>query len=80
MGHPVLQVVDGNFRNRTELLVRHVHEGADLDLEEGRDALRNLQRIWRRPVNMETVVDDQIKLMTFDGSKHSEEDLSSSAA
>ena len=80
MGHPVLQVVDGNFRNRTELLLKHSHEGADLDLEEARDALKNLQRIWRRPVNLETAVEDQVKLLTFDGQKHSEEDLSSSAA
>ena len=80
MGHPILQVVDGNFRNRSELLLRHVHEGMDLDLEEARDAIRNLQRIWRRPVNLETAVEDQLKLFTFDGEKHSEEDLSTSAA
>jgi stage V sporulation protein R len=80
MGHPVLQVVDGNFRNRTELLLKHSHEGSDLDLEEARDALKNLQRIWGRPVNMETQVEDQVKLLTFDGERHTEEDLSSSAA
>ncbi|HTF56726.1 MAG TPA: SpoVR family protein [Planctomycetota bacterium] len=79
MGHPLLQVVDGNFRNRSELLLRHAHEGFDLDLEEARDTLRNLQRIWQRPVNLETVVEDQLKLLTYDGQKHSEEDLSAPA-
>ena len=32
------------------------------------------------PVNLETAIEDQVKLLTFDGNKHSEEDLASSAA
>ena len=75
MGHPIIAVVDGNFRNRSELLLKHSHEGMDLDLEEGRDTLRNLQRVWKRPVNLQTLVEDQPKLLRFDGDKHSEEDV-----
>jgi stage V sporulation protein R len=75
MGHPIIAVVDGNFRNRSELLLKHAHEGMDLDLEEGRDTLRNLQRIWKRPVNLQTMIEDQPKLLRFDGDKHSEEDV-----
>jgi len=76
MGHPVIQVIDGNFRNRAELLAKHVHEGVDLDFEEARDTLKNLQRIWKRPANLQTMVEDQPKLLRFDGEKHSEEDVS----
>ena len=75
MGHPLLEVVDGNFRNRAELLLRHRHEGPDLDLAEARDTLANLHRLWQRPVNLQTVVDDQPKLLSFDGEKHKEEDV-----
>ena len=30
-GQPVIVVVDGNFENRGELLLRHQHEGTDLE-------------------------------------------------
>jgi stage V sporulation protein R len=78
MGHPIVAVTDGNFRNRAELLLKHRHEGVDLDLEEGRDTLRNLHRLWQRPVNIETLVEDQLKLLSYDGEKFKEEDLPSS--
>ena len=79
MGRPIITLVEGNFRNRAELLLRHRHEGVDIDLEESRDALKNLHRLWQRPVNLETVVDDQRKLLSFDGEKFKEEDLASPA-
>ncbi len=76
MGHPIVIVTDGNFRNRAELLLKHRHEGMDLDREEARDTLKNLHRLWHRPVNLQTLVDDQPKLLSFDGEKHKEEDCS----
>jgi len=51
-----------------------------LRAEEARDTLRNLQRVWQRPVTVETVVDDQPKLLSYDGSQFKEEDLSTPAA
>jgi stage V sporulation protein R len=80
MGHPIITVVDGNFRNRAEMLLKHRHEEMDLDMEEARDTLRNLHRVWQRPVNLSSVVDDQPKLITYDGSQFREEDLASPAA
>ncbi len=80
MGNPITVVQDGNFRNRAELLLKHRHEGVDLDLDEARDTLRNLHRLWQRPVNLETQVDDQPKLLSFDGDKYKEEDLPTSGA
>jgi len=77
MGHPIITVVDGNYRNRAELLLRHHHEGVDLDREEAFDTLRNLFRLWQRPVNLHTVVDEQPKLVSFDGEKVGEEDAES---
>ena len=40
-GQPVIVVEDGNFENRSELLLRHIHEGIDLDAAQARDTLRN---------------------------------------
>jgi len=35
-----------------------------------RDTLANLQRIWGRPVHIETVVDDKPAVIAFDGTNH----------
>jgi stage V sporulation protein R len=80
MGHPIIAIVDGNFRNRAEMLLKHRHEGVDLDVEEARDTLRNLHRVWQRPVSLDTIVDDQPKLLGFDGTTFKEEDLATPAA
>ncbi|HYF01082.1 MAG TPA: SpoVR family protein, partial [Planctomycetota bacterium] len=80
MGHPIIVVQDGNFRNRAELLLKHRHEGVDLEVAEARDTLSNLHRVWQRPINLETIVEDQPKLLVFDGKEHREEDLPASGA
>ncbi|MBK8479874.1 MAG: SpoVR family protein [Proteobacteria bacterium] len=71
-GQPLIEVEDGNFENRGELLLRHRHEGVDLRLDWARDTLGNLNRLWRRPVNLATRLEDQPKLLRFDGREHSE--------
>ncbi|MBK6849920.1 MAG: SpoVR family protein [Proteobacteria bacterium] len=71
-GHPLIEVEDGNFENRGELLLRHRHDGVDLRLDWARDTLVNLHRIWRRPVSLATRVEDLPKLLRFDGRDHSE--------
>ena len=62
--------MDGNYRNRGELLLRHEHNGVDLKMDEARDTLANLQYLWARPVHLETVSDGQPTLLSFDGSEH----------
>ena len=68
-GQPFIYVVDANYLNRGELLLGHRHEGLDLKIDYARDTLRNLERIWRRPVSILTVVDDKPKRIRFDGSE-----------
>ncbi len=65
-GQPFIYVEDGNFNNRGELLLRHSHEGVDLDLGQGRDTLHNLFRVWNRPVSILTRVDGKAKLLRWD--------------
>jgi len=48
-GKPFIYVVDGNYKNRGELLLRHEHNGLDLKLDKAADTLANVQAIWSRP-------------------------------
>ena len=74
-GSPHIYVTDGNYGNRGELYLTHRHEGIDLKLCWAHDTLRNVQKIWARPVNIETVVDGKKKLLSFDGEENKETDL-----
>ena len=70
-GKPWIYVVDGNYHNRGELLLRHEHAGVDLKLDQASDTLANIQFVWSRPVHLQTVVDGKPTLLSFDGSDHS---------
>jgi stage V sporulation protein R len=74
-GQPFIYVEDGNYNNRGELYLSHRHEGVDLKQDYARDTLRNIQRIWSRPVNLETVVEEKRVLISFDGSEFKERKL-----
>jgi stage V sporulation protein R len=69
-GKPWIYVIDGNYRNRGELLLKHEHAGTDLKTKDAQDTLANLQYIWGRPVHLETVVDGKPTLWSFDGNEH----------
>ncbi|MEO6950232.1 MAG: SpoVR family protein [Polyangia bacterium] len=74
-GQPVVLVEDGNFENRSELLLRHRHEGVDLRVDHARDTLEALARVWKRPVNLVTRLEGKGKLMRYDGHDHSEKSI-----
>jgi stage V sporulation protein R len=65
LGQPFIYVTDGNYNNRGELLLWHKHQGLDLDVRWARETMRGLYDIWKRPVNVETEVDGQRKLLTY---------------
>jgi len=69
-GQPIIRVKDGNYRNRGELYLQHEHSGLDLKLDHAQDTLRHLNKIWTRPVHIETAVDGRVTLLSFDGSDH----------
>jgi stage V sporulation protein R len=68
-GQPFIYVEDGNYSNRGELYLKHRHEGIDLKYDYASDTLRNLHKIWTRPVHLETVFDETPYLLTFDGNE-----------
>ena len=51
------------------------HEGVDLKMDYARDTLRNIYKIWTRPVHLETAVDDKRRQITFDGKDFGERKL-----
>ncbi len=71
-GQPIIEVADGNWENRAELLLTHRHEGGDLKLDHARDTLQNLYSVWRRPVSIYTRIDGKGTILRFDGKDHSE--------
>ena len=74
-GKPWIYAANGNHANRGELLLRHEYNGVELKGDEAQDTLSNVQYLWGRPVHLETVVDGQAVLLTFDGTDHSHQTI-----
>ena len=71
-GQPFIYVVDGNFQNKGELLLTHKHQGLDLDVQWSKETMKALSEVWRRPVNVETEVDGQKKLFSYQNHEFTE--------
>ncbi len=63
-GRPSIYVVEGNYRNRGELLLSHQYDGVGLDMGYAKDTLRNVRKIWGRPVHLSTKEDEKETLLT----------------
>ncbi len=74
-GHPIINVIDANYKNRAELLLNHVYEGVDLRMDYANETLKNLYKIWKRPANIKTIVAGVPKVLGFDGQNYTEERL-----
>lgn len=72
LGHPRIAIVDGNFQNRGELLLKHYHDGMDLDLQETKHTMLNVHSLWKRPIHLETLIGDQLKILSYDGKEFKE--------
>ena len=70
-GKPWIEVVNGNHKNRGELLLKHRYNGVELKVNEAQDTLVNLRFLWGRPVHLETIQDDKPVMLSFDGQDHS---------
>ena len=73
IGRPLIAVRDGNYRNRGELFLEHQFNGVELKTNYALDTLVNLQKLWCRPVHIETVVEGVPTILSFDGSEHNTE-------
>jgi stage V sporulation protein R len=66
-GSPVIEIETSNYGNRGELLLKHIHQGVDLDMGMGSDTMRNIFTLWKRPVNLSTTFDGNETVYVFDG-------------
>jgi stage V sporulation protein R len=67
---PCIYVVDANHRNRGVLYLQHRFQGIELKQDYAQDTLRNLHKLWARPVHLESVIDDKPAVISFDGTNH----------
>jgi stage V sporulation protein R len=71
MGRPIIYVRDGNYKNRGELFLEHRYSGVELQANYAEDTLTNLYKLWKRPVHIETVLDETQIVYSFDGHEQS---------
>ncbi len=82
-GQPIIKVQDGNFENRGELYLDHMHEGVDLQPNYMDETLKNIFVLWTRPVLLRTVMDGVIKVYRYDGQEvkeHGSSEVSGNSA
>jgi stage V sporulation protein R len=70
LGRPRIVVRDGNYKNRGELYLEHEYSGVELQIDFAKETLYNVERLWRRPVHLETVLEDSHTVLSFDGQDH----------
>lgn len=68
-GHPYLVVEDGNYNKNGELLIKHCHDGRDLDLYYLEKTIPYVYALWGKNVFFETVVEGKGVLYSYDGDK-----------
>jgi len=66
MGQPFIHVADANYLNRGELYLAHQWNGADIEIASALEVLRNLRRIWGRPVHLQARIEDEMRLFTVE--------------
>lgn len=71
-GVPYVTVTDGDYRGRGELYLKHTFEGQEIDVAYLKKTVPLIYRLWKKPVNFETVISGRIVLFYYDGQKGNE--------
>ena len=69
-GQPVIELTEGNFRNRGEIVLQHRHDGEDLRPDWAQQTLEHLHHLWTRPVHIQTLVEGEERRFSYDGEVH----------
>jgi len=72
-GQPIIEVTEGNFGNRGELVLTHRYDDLEIDMNMAAQTMEHVHRIWTRPVHIEAVVEGKPVRLSYDGEKHSSE-------
>lgn len=80
-GQPVIQIMDADYENRGEMYLLHEFAERELDMNKAKDTVKNLYKIWTRPIHLQTIkTDDEGNktadiLLTYNGKEHQEATL-----
>lgn len=66
-GQPIIQVENANYKNRGELFLRHNYDGVDMQQNYMEETLKNMAKLWKRPVHLATTFDGKEVVFSFDG-------------
>jgi len=55
---PVIKVDDADYHDNRTLLLKHEHDGRDLQLDYAEKTLQYIQQLWGHDVAMETIIDN----------------------
>ncbi|MEO8288933.1 MAG: SpoVR family protein [Chloroflexota bacterium] len=72
-GNPTILVEDGDYRHNGELYLRHVFDGHELDVVYTEKTLEHVHALWGRPVYIETHIEGEETVFSYDGGSHSRE-------
>ncbi|MDX1946481.1 MAG: SpoVR family protein [Pirellulaceae bacterium] len=72
MGRPIIYLKDANYKNRGELFLEHRFSGVELQTNFAQDTLANLFKLWKRPVHIETNLENNKVVHSFDGKEHTQ--------
>jgi stage V sporulation protein R len=74
-GSPYLVIDNGDYHGNSELYIKHLFEGQELDLVYAEKTLQYMYQLWGRPVHLETVYEDKRILLTYDGERNTKSTL-----
>ncbi|HXG50805.1 MAG TPA: SpoVR family protein [candidate division Zixibacteria bacterium] len=66
---PVIKVEDSDFNNNRTLLLKHYHDGRDLQLEYAEKTLQYVQQLWGHDVALSTIINDKKSLLCYSDNK-----------
>jgi len=66
-GAPVIELVERDYEGHGELLLRHVFDGRELQLDQAGETLKQLASLWKRPCHLATQSEGTPLRLTSDG-------------
>jgi stage V sporulation protein R len=68
-GLPQIELVDDDHAGRGELVLRHHHDGRDLQLAHAAETLKSLSKLWGASVHLETREEAAVRWISSDGAR-----------